>query len=160
MKHDIRTDSWFLFPLSLPPMQRYLLLIGLAAIAVSFWWCWIYNPLRRHRAGLSYQLQSIKHDAVIKEKLIALSQSLTKLSCKELSSIASISRVTFDEIRFQSDDKAHISFYGSYDSLIRCLNELYERCPKLHITKLYLVASDQSTRHISLDVTHLATGEL
>lgn len=159
MKHDIRTDSWFLFPLSIPPMQRYAMLMGIWVLLALLWWSWIYNPLRRHRAGLSSQLQlSSQQDSAIGDKLIALSQSLNhELSCKELSSIASLSRVTFNEIRFETNHRAHLSFYGTYTSLLLCLQSLYERCPDMRISKMHMTVRDQNIRYIALDVSHLKT---
>lgn len=161
MKHDIRTDSWFLFPLSMPPMQRYALLMGVWLLMALIWWSWIYNPLRSHRAGLSSQLHlSSRQDSIMGDKLVALSQALkTELSCKELSSIASLSRVTFDEIRFESNHRAHLSFYGSYTALLLCIQSLYERCPEMHISKMHMTMHDQNMRHVILDISHLQTTE-
>jgi hypothetical protein len=144
----------------MPPMQRYAVLIGMMLFLALFWWSWIYNPLRKHRAGLSYQIQTTLPDAVVGDTLFALSQSLNqKLSCKELSSIANLSRVTFDEIRFEANNQAHLSFYGTYAALLLCLQSIYERCPTMQISRMHMTMHNQQVRHVVLDVSHLNTHE-
>lgn len=155
MKQQLKSYSWFLFPLSLPPLQRYSALLLLPLCIIGIWWSWIYNPLRKQRAVLLNQLiTSVDHEVIIGKRLSQLHESLQQVSCKELSTIASLSRVTFEEIKFLQKAKIRLSFLGSYDAILSCLHELYERCPHMHIDSMHMEWRNQTQRSVNLEISN------
>jgi hypothetical protein len=156
MKQQLKSYSWFLFPLSLPPSQRYSVLLMVSLSLAFCWWSWIYNPLRKQRASLMTQLCAPQQeDVVVGNRLNRLQQSLHQLSCKELTTIASLSRVTFEEIKFLSHSTMHLSFFGTYDAVMHCMQELYERCPLMQVERMSMECRDQVLRFVNLEISNL-----